>query len=110
MSLSKKEKSWCKIENVLKNDCCCCSIEVKRHFNSKGHIMAVGDAHVLPGFLTPVLTHISFQSQRLLFSHASAEVKGEKSPERNLASTGSRNHKPPGHESDTLTTVPPGRG
>ena len=28
--------------------------------------MAVGDAHVLPGFLTPVLAHIYFQSHRLL--------------------------------------------
>ena len=54
--------------------------------------MAVGDAHVLPGFLTPVLTQISFQSHRLLFSHASAEVKGENTPERNFASTGSRTH------------------
>ena len=43
--------------------------------------MAVGDAHVFPGFLTPVQTQISFQSHRLLFSHASAEVKGENTPE-----------------------------
>ena len=35
--------------------------------------MAVGDAHVFPGFLTPALTQLSFQSYRLLFSHASAE-------------------------------------
>ena len=45
--------------------------------------MAVGDAHVFPGFLTPVLTQISFQSYRLLFSHAS---------ERKFASTGYRTH------------------
>ena len=43
-------------------------------------------------FLTPVLTHLSFQSHRLLFSHASAEVRGENTPERKLASTGSRTH------------------
>ena len=54
--------------------------------------MAVGDAHVFPGFVTPVLTQISFQSHRLLFSHASAEVRGENTPERNFASTGSRTH------------------
>ena len=36
--------------------------------------MAVGDVHdVFPGFLTPVLTQISFQSHRLLFPHASEE-------------------------------------
>ena len=54
--------------------------------------MAVGDAYAFPGFLTPVLTQISFQSQRLLFSHASAGVRGENTPERNFASTGSQTH------------------
>ena len=49
--------------------------------------MAVGDAHVFRGFLTPVLTQISFQSHQLLFSHASAEVRGGNTPERNFAST-----------------------
>ena len=39
--------------------------------------MAVGDAHVFPGFLTPVFTQISSQSHQQLFSHASAEVRGE---------------------------------
>ena len=54
--------------------------------------MAVGDACVFPGFLTPVLTQISVQSLRLLFSHASAEVRGENLLKRNFASTGSRTH------------------
>ena len=49
--------------------------------------MAVGDTHVFPGFLTPALTQISFQSHRLLFSHASAEVRDENTQERNFAST-----------------------
>ena len=40
--------------------------------------MAVSDAHVFPSFLTPVLTQLSFQSQRLLFPHASAEVRQSK--------------------------------
>ena len=35
---------------------------------------------------------IFFQSHRLLFSHASAEVKGENMPEKNFASTRSRTH------------------
>ena len=43
-------------------------------------------------FFTPVLAQISFQSHRLLFSHASAEVRGEHTPERNFASTGDRTH------------------
>ena len=69
--------------------------------------------HVFPGFLKPVLTNFSFQSHRLLFSHASAEVRGKSMLERmqKYASTGdpTHNHKvmsptPQGHESDTLTT------
>ena len=47
---------------------------------------------VFPGFLAPVLKHISFRSHRLLFSHASAEVRGENTPERKLASTGYRTY------------------
>ena len=43
--------------------------------------MAVGDAHVFSDFPTSVLTQISFQSHRLLFSQASAEVRGENTPE-----------------------------
>ena len=54
--------------------------------------MAVGDAYVFPGFLTPVLTLLFFQSHRLLFSHASAEVRGENTPERKVASTLDRTH------------------
>ena len=34
--------------------------------------MTVGDTHVFPGFLTPVLTQLSFESHRRLFSYASA--------------------------------------
>ena len=52
--------------------------------------MAVDDAHVFPGFLTRVLTQLVFQSLRLLFSHAPAEVRGENSPERKFASIGYR--------------------
>ena len=72
--------------------------------------MEGGDAHVFPGFLTPVLTQLSFQSHQLLFSHASAEVRDENTPEKkNRLNLGS-NSQPPGHESDTLTTEPLGQG
>ena len=54
--------------------------------------MAVGEAHAFPGFLTPVLTQLSFPSHRLLFSHTSAEVRGENTPERKFASTWVRTH------------------
>ena len=54
--------------------------------------MAVDDAYVFPGFLTPVPTQLLFQSHRLLFLHASAVVRGENRPEKKPASTGSRTH------------------
>ena len=38
------------------------------------------------------LHNFSFQSHRLLFSHASAEVRGENTPEKKVASTGDRTH------------------
>ena len=44
--------------------------------------MAVGDVYVFPGFLTPVQTQISFQSNQLLFSHASEEVRGKNMPQK----------------------------
>ena len=54
--------------------------------------MAVGDAYVFPGFLTPVLTQLFFPKPSTVFSHASAEVRGENAPERKVASTGDRTH------------------
>ena len=54
--------------------------------------MAVGDAHVFSGFLTPILTELFFPKPPTAFSHAFAEVRGENTPERNLASTGDRTH------------------
>ena len=47
---------------------------------------------VFPGFLKPVLTQISFQGHQLLFSNASAEVRGKNTPERKFASTRSQTH------------------
>ena len=54
--------------------------------------MVVDDAHVFPGFLTPVLRQLFFRSHRLLFSHASAEVRGKNMPERKFTSTGDQTH------------------
>ena len=51
-----------------------------------------GDTHDFPGFLTPVLTQLSFQSLRPPFSHASADVRGENTPKRKFASKGYRTH------------------
>ena len=54
--------------------------------------MAVDDAYVFPGFLNQYLHYFSFQGHRLLFIHASAEVRGENTPERNISSTGDQTH------------------
>ena len=52
----------------------------------------------------------SFQSHRLLFSHASAEVRGEKYARKKVCLNRGSNSQPPGHESETLTTQPPWKG
>ena len=71
--------------------------------------MAVGDAYVFPGFLTPVLTQLFFPKPTTTFFHMllqrwEAKYAGKKS----LLNRGS-NSQPPGHESDALTTEPTGR-
>ena len=63
-------------------------------------IMEVSQAHVFPGFLTPVLTQLFFPKPRLLFSNTYAEVRHENTPERRRLNCG-LNSQPPGHESDT---------
>ena len=65
--------------------------------------MAVGDANVFPGLLKPALTQLSFQIHRLLFSHASAELRGENTSERKFASTWYPTHN---HQVMSLTRSP----
>ena len=62
--------------------------------------MAVDDTYVFPGFLTPVLTQLSFQSHGLLFPHSSAEVSGENTSKKVRLNWVS-NSQPPGHVSDS---------
>ena len=72
--------------------------------------MAVGDAHVFPGFLTPVLTQLFFPKPPTTF--LTCFYRGERrkyAGKKSHLNRGS-NSQPPGHESDTLTTEPPGRG
>ena len=69
--------------------------------------MAVGDAYVFPGFLTPVLTHFFLPKPPTTF--LTCFCRGER---RKYAGKKSRldwgsNSQPQGHESDTLTTEPP---
>ena len=71
--------------------------------------MAVGDAHAFPGFLTPIPTQLSFQIHQLLFSHVSAESERQKCAVKQVRINRVLNSQPPGHESDMLTTAPPGQ-
>ena len=71
--------------------------------------MAVGDAYMFPGFLTPVLKQLFFPKPPTTF--LTCYRRGER---RKYAGKKSRlnrgsNSQPPGHESDTLTTEPTGR-
>ena len=72
--------------------------------------MAVGEARVFPSFLTQYEHNVSFQSHLQLFSHASAEVTCEKYAIKKDRLNLRSNSKPPGHESDTFITEPPGQG
>ena len=72
--------------------------------------MAVGDAHVFPGFLTPTLTQLFFPKPHTTFLTCFCrgerrEYAGKKSP-----LTWGSNSQAPGQESDTLTTEPPEQG
>ena len=71
--------------------------------------MAVGDAYVFSGFLTPVLTQLFFPKPPTSF--LTCFCRGERQEyagKRSRLNRGS-NSQPRGHESDTLTTEPPGR-
>ena len=65
--------------------------------------MAVGDAHVFPGFLTPILTQLSFQSQRLLSLHASEARAGQ-----NVRFKWVSNSQPPGQNQTNSPVTHPG--
>ena len=74
-------------------------------------IMAVSEAYMFPGFLTPVLTQLFFSKAIDYFSYMlqqglEAKKYAGKKVRLNLGS----NSQPPGHESDTLTTEPPRQG
>ena len=72
--------------------------------------MAVGDAHVFPAFLTPVLSQPSFPKPPTTFltcfSRGERQIYAGEKVRLNRVSDSQL----PGHESDTLTTEPPGRG
>ena len=72
--------------------------------------MVVGDAYVFPGFLTPVLTQLFFPKPPTTFLTCFCRGERRKYPRKKSRLNQGSNAQPPGHESDTLPTEPPGWG
>ena len=71
--------------------------------------MAVGATHVFPGFLTPVLTQLFFPKPPTTFPTCFCRGERRKYAAKKVRLNQGSNSQPPGHESDALTTEPPGR-
>ena len=69
--------------------------------------MGVGDSHMFPGFLTPVLTNCLSKATTSFFTCFS---RGErrKYTGKKVCHNQVSDSQPPGHESDTLNTEPHG--
>ena len=72
--------------------------------------MAVNDAHVFPGFLTPVPTQLFFPKPPTTFLTCFCRGERRKYAGKKIRLNRGSNSQPPGHESGTLTTKPPRRG
>ena len=72
--------------------------------------MAVGDAHVFPGLPRPVLTQLFFPKPPTTFLTCFNRGERRKYAGKKVLLNRGSNSQPPGHESDTLTTEPPGWG
>ena len=68
--------------------------------------MAVGDAHVFSGFLTPVQTQLFFPKPPTTFHTCFYRGERQKYARKKVCLNRRSNSQPPGHESDTLTTEP----
>ena len=72
--------------------------------------MAVDDVHAFPGFLTSVLIQIFFPKPPATFLICFRRGERRKYAVKKVRLNRGSNSHSPGHESDTLTTEPPGRG
>ena len=66
--------------------------------------------YVFPGFLTPVLTQLFFPKPTTTFLACFCRGERQKYARKKSHLNWGSNSQPPGHESDTLTTEPPGCG
>ena len=69
--------------------------------------MAVGDAYVFPGFLTPVLKQLFVPKPATTFLTCFCRGERQKYAGKKSCLILESNSQPPGQESDTLTTEPP---
>ena len=72
--------------------------------------MVVGDAHVFPGFLTPLLTQLFFPKTPTTFLTCFCRGERRKYAGKKRSLNRGSNSQPLGHEFDTLTTESPERG
>ena len=72
-------------------------------------IMAVGDAHVFPGYLTPVLTQLFFPKPPTIFLIYFSGGERRKYARKKVRLNRVSNKQPTGHEPNTLTSEPSGR-
>ena len=72
--------------------------------------MAVGDAYVFPGFLTPVLTQLFLPKPPFIFLTCFSRSERPKYAGQKVCLNHVSNSQPPSHESDTLNTVQLGQG
>ena len=70
--------------------------------------MAVVDARVFPGFLTLVLIQFFFPKPPTTFLTRFCRGERRKYAGKKVRLNQVSNSQPPGHDSDTLTTEPPG--
>ena len=65
--------------------------------------MAVGDAYMFPGFLTPALTQLFFPKPPTTFLTCLCRDERRKHAGKKVRLNRGSNSQPPGHGSDTLT-------
>ena len=71
--------------------------------------MAVGDAYVFPGFLTPALTQLFVPKPPTTFLTCICRDERRKYAGKKSRLNRGSNSQPPGHEPDMLTAEPSGR-
>ena len=72
--------------------------------------MAVNDTYVFHGFLSPGLTQLFFPKPPTTFPTCFCRGERQKYARKKSRLKRGSNLQPQGHESNTLTTEPPGRG